>query len=139
MFKHYKNIPGRVYLKYCFLQIPALALISILLFLLNRYLALPLSVICVIISLWILKDIFMFPFVWRSYDSAPENILSRMVGKSGTVYQQLDPEGYVQIGIERWKARSDNNAIIEKDEKVTIQHIDGLILTVKKISVLQDK
>jgi membrane-bound ClpP family serine protease len=81
--------------------------------------------------LWILKDIIAFPFVWHSYDSKTRDATHSMIGKQGIAQERLDPNGYVRIGNELWKAEVTNNhSYIGKGESVTVLHMDGLKLTV---------
>jgi membrane protein implicated in regulation of membrane protease activity len=61
--------------------------------------------------------------------SAPESI----VGQTGVVERSLNPEGYVKVYGELWRA-SATNGPIKKGEEVVITAIDGLKLTVGRKS-----
>lgn len=60
--------------------------------------------------------------------------MERTIGRVGTVTNQLDPTGLVQIGGERWTARSINiGESIPRDTNVEVVQVDGLRLLVRKI------
>jgi len=59
--------------------------------------------------------------------TSPESI----VGSEGIVQQDLEPEGYVQVRGELWKASSTAGGL-KKGEEVIITGIDGLKLTVTR-------
>jgi membrane-bound ClpP family serine protease len=134
--KNFKNIPGRVYLRYTLFQIPGLALAVLLLWWLTRFFPIPLFYICTLLGLWLLKDIMIFPFVWHSYDNTSGNVLEKMIGKTGTAINDLNPFGYVRIGGEMWKAEIiQGNRAVGKGEPVVVTGVDGLLLTVKSADI----
>lgn len=125
-------IPGRVYLRYAFFQLPGLGLIIILLWWLTHKLDFPLIYSAAVFSLWLIKDIVMFPFLWRSYDNAPKNVLESMIGKQGTAVDDLDPYGYVRIGGEMWRGELlPGKAPVNKGDSVIVTGVDGLLITVE--------
>jgi len=130
--KFKNNIPLRVYIKYSLLQIPGTALLALVLFFLGDILDLSHYLKYIILLLWILKDIIMFPFVWQSYDSTGRNTGFSMIGKRGVARERLAPSGYIRVGGELWKAET-TDGHIESGEPVTVIHVDGLKLTVEPI------
>ena len=62
--------------------------------------------------------------------TSPESI----VGSEGIVQQDLEPEGYVQVRGELWKASSTASGL-KKGEEVIITGIDGLKLIVTRKEV----
>ena len=59
----------------------------------------------------------------------------RLVGSHGLVLEKIDPvrnSGLVRVMQEEWRASSENDAVIEKGEKITVVQVDGTHLTVKK-------
>jgi membrane-bound ClpP family serine protease len=130
--KNIKNIPGRVYVRYTLFQIPGLALAAVLLWWLMRHFSISTGYFFVLLGLWLLKDIVIFPFVWHSYYNASGNVLEKMIGKTGTAVNDIDPLGYVRIGGEMWKAEIlPGNRAVAKGEPVVVTGIDGLLLTVE--------
>jgi membrane-bound serine protease (ClpP class) len=59
--------------------------------------------------------------------SAPESI----VGSTGVVEKDLNPDGFVRVRGELWKAHS-KDGYLAKNQEVTVSGIDGLKLTVNK-------
>lgn len=121
----------RVVLRYALLQLPGFAAALAVAFLLRRWISFPDSYVWVALSLWIIKDAVLFPFVWTAYDWDDPGRLGSMVGRRGQAMKKMDPSGYVQIGGEIWSAEaSDPSAAIEEGEWVTVEDLDGLKLIV---------
>ena len=59
---------NRIVMRYALLQMPGVALLSGLLVLAERWIDLPFWLVSGIIILWVIKDVILFPFVWRAYD-----------------------------------------------------------------------
>ena len=57
-----------------------------------------------------------------------------MIGKIGVVKKALAPEGKILVHGEIWTAVSHDGARIEPDQKVEVLSMQGMELTVKKIS-----
>lgn len=60
----------------------------------------------------------------------------RLIGSDGLVLEKIDPvrnSGLVRVKQEEWRASSENEAIIDKGEKITVVQVDGTHLTVKKL------
>lgn len=127
------GIPLKVFIKYTLLQIPAIILITIIMLVIHKFNPYPHIIKVIILSVWIIKDIIMFPFVWQSYDSHPENTHHSMINKEGITKDRLAPSGYIYVGKELWKATiPPEHPPVEKNKAVIIQEIDGLRLTVVK-------
>ena len=62
--------------------------------------------------------------------NAPESI----VGSTGVVEKALNPDGFVRVRGELWKAHSDDGNI-NQGQEVTISGIDGLKLNVIKKTI----
>ncbi len=85
--------------------------------------------------LWVVKDAFLFPFVWRAYDRRQERSLQIMIGKKGLAKERLAPSGYIFIHGELWKAEiAEGSPPIEEGETVRVEGIRGRILLVRKES-----
>ncbi len=128
------KITKKIILKYTILQIPGLGLITLILYILSFFISIAQYVHIIILSIWIVKDIVMFPFVWRSFDSSSSDITRVMIGKTGTAKQDVHSEGYVIIGSEQWKAVPDaTSATINKHDNIQVTDINGLTVTIKRI------
>ena len=122
----------RVLVRYTLLQLPALAVIILVLVLIRRWLSIPWWLSWGFVALWVLKDIALFPFVWRSYDSDRSQDANSMIGARGIAKERLAPSGYVEAGGALWQAQVMEGARpIEKGESVQVREIRGLILLVE--------
>jgi membrane-bound serine protease (ClpP class) len=55
-----------------------------------------------------------------------------LVGMTGKVVQDLNPEGTIFCHGEYWKAKSSDGSPIAKDEWVEVESVDGFVLIVRK-------
>ena len=81
------------------------------------------------VALWLAKDAVLYRFVRRAYDaSGPTH---GHVGENGVAEGAIDPEGWVRIGPERWRARLAPGAdAIAPHAAVRVIAVDGLVLRV---------
>lgn len=56
-----------------------------------------------------------------------------MMGYSGEVLEDLNPQGLVRIRGELWRARSESGAVIPKGEKVFVREVQGKVLVVEEM------
>jgi membrane-bound ClpP family serine protease len=82
-------------------------------------------------GLWLAKDLLMFPLVRRAYDrSGPTH---GVVGDAGVADGAIDPEGWVRIGAERWRAVLAAGAEpIAAGARVRILGVEGLVVRVER-------
>ena len=82
--------------------------------------------------MWIFKDFIMFFFVWRAYVPSGGSDPTKMIGKTGTTREVLNPSGYIQIDGELWYAElMDNKLKIDSGIKVIVREAHGLTLFVE--------
>lgn len=118
--------------KYALLQLPIIVLLTIALFVIRQWINIPLWLIIGIIALWTIKDIAMFPVVWRAYEQGRPEDATSIVGMRGTATDRLAPSGYVQVHGELWRAEvMQGGKPIERGERVLVMGIEGLTLLVK--------
>lgn len=126
-----KDIPARVYAKYALLMIPGTVAVILILIIARRWVTMPLWLNAAIVFVWLIKDVVMFPFVWRSYDKPASAISRSMIGKCGVAKEPLAPTGYIQIQGELWRAEKIHNCPpIERGESVRVTEMQGLKLFV---------
>ncbi|MFX0197796.1 MAG: NfeD family protein [Candidatus Hodarchaeota archaeon] len=83
-------------------------------------------------AFWVVKDVALFPFVWRSYDRERGEAPSPMVGAQGIVEDRLAPSGYVRVHGELWQAEPMRGGpAIDRGQVVRIQEVRGLTLLVQ--------
>jgi membrane protein implicated in regulation of membrane protease activity len=119
----------RVILRYILFQLPGLAAVVLVLLLLHWWLHIPLWSVWTISILWAVKDLVLFPFVWRAYDRWSADMLT---GAKGTATETLCPAGYVTVKGELWKAEiPDGSPPVGKGEVVRVKGLRGLKLLVQ--------
>jgi membrane-bound ClpP family serine protease len=127
-----REIPGRIYLRYILLNIPALVLIILALKVAQHWITVPLWLSLSIVLIWLIKDVILFPFVWRAYDWKGPGRSRSMVGKQGYTRERLAPSGYVLVQGELWKAEiADPDQPIESGKLVRVVKMEGLKLFVR--------
>ena len=119
-------------LKYTLLQLPVIVLLTIILLVIRRWVDIPLWLIWGIVAFWAVKDIIMFPVVWRAYDQSRPGDATSIVGMRGIAKDRLAPGGYIQVRGELWRAEvMEGGSSIEKGERVRVMEIEGLTLLVQ--------
>ncbi len=119
--------------KYALLQVPGIAMVVAAVILARHWLDLPTWIAVVVVSLWVVKDIALFPFVWRAYDKTRPGDPYSMIGARGIAQERLAPSGYVLVGRELWRAEMmEPGSAIEKGEAVRVREIKGLTLMVER-------
>jgi len=124
---------GQVLAKYWALQLPATAIVIVVLILTEEALGLPRWAFWTIVVAWVSKDAVLYPLVWRSYDPGyPAIGPYRMEGAPGVAVGRIDPSGLVIVSGELWRAELVQGArSIEEGESVRVQARHGLTLLVE--------
>jgi membrane protein implicated in regulation of membrane protease activity len=127
-----KKWSSRILLKYWLLQLPALALLVLILIFAQRWVDLPAWIFWGSLTIWVVKDAVLYPFVWRAYDWDRSKDSNSMVGAKGIAKERLAPSGYVQVRGELWKAElAEGVQPVEEGKPVLVQEIRGLTLIVE--------
>ncbi len=135
MLKINRGWTSRIVVRYSLLQLPALFLLVIGLFIASGFIDLPYWVFLILLVSWITKDIVLFPFVWQAYDTRDRNKFAQLVGKNGVIVVTPDPIGTVLINGEFWQAKLKNPVIkLSKGTAVQVVNCQNLILTVSEIN-----
>ncbi|NIN01859.1 MAG: hypothetical protein GTO24_28295 [candidate division Zixibacteria bacterium] len=126
---------ARIVLRYTILQVPAVALLVLILILLRRWMDLPAWFVWGLVGLWVAKDVVLFPFVWRAYGQQRGEDTRAMVGAQGTVEDRLSPSGYVRVHGELWQPEvMGGGYAVDRGKGVRIQAIHGLTLLVEPVN-----
>ncbi|MBN2365510.1 MAG: hypothetical protein JXL67_05055 [Calditrichaeota bacterium] len=121
-----------VIIRYVLLQLPGIAVFSGIVVASYHLDFLPPWLAWTVWAIWILKDIFFYSLVWEAYDPEKHEDKRPMEGRTGVTSEKLNPEGYVVVGGESWKAEAESGYVpIEKGQKVVITKLDGMKLFVK--------
>lgn len=122
----------QVVMKYALFQIPGLVLLILILILVRRWVDFPSWFFWGFVFTWIVKDVVLFPFVWRAYDWSRSRDVHSLIGTEGIVEERLAPSGYIRVHGELWQAAMIREGPpIEKGETVRIQGIRALVLLVQ--------
>ena len=95
---------ARVIGKYALFQIPGLLLLAAALAIFDHWLDVPVWIWFAVLGGWAVKDVIIFPFVWRSFDDTYRGHDYSPVGLTGQALELLEPAGKVKVRGERWRA-----------------------------------
>ena len=132
LFLNKRGWSARLVLRYTLLQIPGLALLVLILIVIQQWVELPAWFTWGLVIIWIVKDVALFPLVWRAYDWDHAGDSNSMIGLQGVVQKRLSPSGSVRVRGELWQARvmGDGPSIYE-GEVIQVREIRGLTLFVE--------
>jgi membrane protein implicated in regulation of membrane protease activity len=123
--------------RYWLLQIPGWILLIVILAASNEWFGLPAWMGLLIFLLWVVKDALLYPILKRGYESATPAGTQRLVSLTGVAKQDLNPEGFVLVNGELWKAVADPaDDLIEAGEQVQVKSAEGMLLTVSRLTDL---
>lgn len=131
-FHDIKDVTLKIVVRYTLLQIPELILIVIGLRVIRIWFDLADWLFWAIILVMVVKEIVLFPFLWRAYDWDNPRHENPLLGRHGVARENLAPRGYIFINGELWQAEVDGEeTVIEKDEPVIVTRLQGLTLFVR--------
>ncbi len=117
--------------RYAVMQLPGIALAFIAAVVLSGLTQGDSRLIWSVFAIWVLKDILLFPRVWRAYQ-IPEKENDAMVGETGQVVKHCQPEGIVEIHGVQWQAViDDGESFLPAGTPVEVKDRKGLTLIVQ--------
>lgn len=123
-----------VIIKYALIHLVELALLALVLVVIRLFVDIPVWLIITVIVLSIVKDIVLFPKVWRAYASGDRGPMRELIGLEAAVIDPLDPVGFVRVRGELWKAEVGDQAHpAAKGDRARVVGIKGMTLIVEKI------
>ena len=126
------TLSAKIVVRYILIQLLGVAAFAIFLVFISRWVDIPAWLMVVLIALWVIKDIALFPFVWKAYDWDNARNKNPMIGMRGHARQDLNPQGYVEVRGELWQAElTDSSCFVEKGETVFVVDMRGLTLLVE--------
>jgi membrane protein implicated in regulation of membrane protease activity len=129
-----KETKRRIVLRYALYQIPDITIFVLILFMLHQWVDLSLWLYIGFVSLWMVKYLLVFTFVWPAYDRPRPGDVKSLIGTEGIAEERLDPSGYIRVHGELWRAEVIGKTIpIEKGQTVLIERACGLTLLVKSV------
>ena len=125
--------------RYLLFQIPGWILTILLLGTAHRWLGLSIPVAVGLFLLLVAKDFLIYPYVRKSYEPDNRTGAELLIGTIGVTKQPLDPEGYVLVKGELWRAvAAPPGQPIPQDTQVLIQAVSELTLIVTPAEDLGD-
>ena len=117
--------------KYILLQIPGWLIMALVAIGLHRWIDLPLWAAIGLFVLWVVKDFLLYPFLRKSYESNTKTGSTQLVGARGVAQERLDPQGYVHVHGELWRAEVESkDRPIASGSRVRVCAAHGLTLIV---------
>jgi membrane protein implicated in regulation of membrane protease activity len=111
---------------YLMAQLPGWGLAAFVVWALHGLVGLRLWLAFLLLAVWVVKDLVLFPVMRRFYE--PQPAARRIVGETGTAITAISPDGLVRIRAELWQARADEQ--IAAGTPVRVLDIEGLTLLV---------
>jgi hypothetical protein len=125
----------KTFIKYVALQLPGWALVGLLLVWLWPKTGWDPRLAAVGFAVYVLKDFLLYPFFRSAYEGEAPTGGAQLIGTAGVAEQDLDPDGYVAVAGERWKAAVvPGEGWIPRGTPVRIEGAAGLALRVAAIS-----
>jgi membrane protein implicated in regulation of membrane protease activity len=127
------HTPGNfpVLRRYLMFQIPGCTLAAGVLYALVRFWGLAPRTAALLFALWIAKELALYPLLRSAYAGTHRDVTDRMIGSSASVCVALDPQGYVRLGAELWRAEvAPGHAPVAPGARVRVDAVHGLTLHV---------
>lgn len=120
------------WLRYLIFQIPGWFITAAILGGLWQWQFIPVWLAIVGFLAWLLKDLLLYPFLRRAYETDSPSGSAALVGKRGVAEQKLAPHGYIRVRGELWRAvTTPPDRIVEAGTEVEIVGADGMRLFVR--------
>jgi membrane protein implicated in regulation of membrane protease activity len=121
----------RLVARYFLLQLPDLVLVVLILLIVRSWVDLPSWLFWGVIGALVLKEVTLFPFVWRAYEWDGTDRGDSMKGLRGLAVEPLAPSGYIQVRGELWQAEVTGGRLsVEAGQAVLVRGSRGLTLLV---------
>lgn len=117
---------------YMMLEAPGWVLAGVVLGFFVQTEDLTLRVAVLLFALWVIKDFVLYPILRVAYVESSPDGTEGLVGALGTARERLDPEGYVRVGSELWRAVLTRDAApVEAGASVRVLAVRNLTLQVE--------
>lgn len=119
--------------RYMLFQVPGWLIDIVVLAALMEWWDMPLWAAVAVFALLVAKDFVLYPFLKVGYEAAQKSGIEKLIGERAVVKQRLDPQGYVFVNGELWKARPVRPGDpLEPGAGVRIAASEGMLLLVEK-------
>jgi membrane-bound serine protease (ClpP class) len=120
--------------RYMLFQVPGWLIDIAVLAALMEWWDLPLWSAIGIFTLLIVKDFVLYPMLRVGYETQEKSGIARLIGERGVVKQRLDPQGYVLVHGELWKARPcEPGPPLDAGVRVSVVSFEGMLLLVEAV------
>jgi len=125
--------PRAVFARYLLMQIPSGFAVGLGLWAFVHWGPLTPAIAAVLFCVWVVVEIALYPVLRIGYETGGQRAgVEAMIGMVGKVCRDLDPEGFVQLGHERWRALALTGPLpIEVGAKVRVCEVRRLTLVVE--------
>ena len=124
----------RTLAKYAVLQLPGLVAVVAGLAALVRWFDMASWLAGLLLGLWLLKDLALYPFLRVAYEESSRNGTDGLIGALGTVRKRLAPEGWVRVGSELWRAELVREGdAAEVGSEIRVLEVRGMTLRVEPV------
>ncbi len=118
--------------RYLMFQLPAWTIAIGIALALDAWTSLSRPWIGLALAAYVAKDFALFPFVRRAYEVEEHEPGRELVGAHGRVVVRIDPEGWVEIRHERWRARVEQtSSAIAVGTQVRVRELQGQVVLVE--------
>lgn len=122
----------RTFTRYLLLQIPGWVLVGIVLYAAHAWAGLRPSLALLLLLAYVLKDFVLYPVLRRAYEGDEPAGPAALLGRTGEAIELLDPEGYVRVDGELWRARA-RVAPIRPGERIKVCGTGDGVLEVEPV------
>jgi len=125
-----------VFARYLLMQIPSAFAVALGLWAFVHWGPLTPAIAAVLFGVWVVVEIAMFPVLRIGYETGGQRAgVESMIGMVGRVCSELDPEGFVQLGHERWRAVARSEPLpVPAGSRVRICEVRDLTLVVEAVN-----
>lgn len=90
------------------------------------------SLAWLLLGLFVVKDLVLFPFVRRAYEPSSGGGARALVGRIAVASDPLAPAGYVRLGGELWRAELRSGDPAAAGARLRVVDVRGLTLMVER-------
>jgi membrane-bound ClpP family serine protease len=125
-----------IFARYLLMQIPSGFAVALGLWAFGHWGPLPTPAAFALFGVWVAIEIALFPVLRIGYEEGGQVAgVESMIGAVGRVCSELDPDGFVQLGHERWRARADEGPLpVPAGTRVRVLEVRDLLLIVGPVA-----
>lgn len=123
-----------VAVKYTLIQLPAAALVAVLVYLGTRAGWLEPWLAITALAVWVAKDAALYPLTRTAFEGPAAVGASALAGRRAVVVSALNPRGQVRVDNERWRARSADGRELAVGCAARVVKAEGMVLVVERDS-----